>query len=289
MTSPLPPVVGSSPFPFPLPSFSPFPHNPPTNPNPSPLPFSIPSIPPSTGSNLFNWPSSSPAPLFPGMTTGHPFPTSTTPLAPLLHPHTTGLTPLIPLPLDASAHTASSHPLVASGEKGEYGDLTRGLESVSQGLDRCLSVLQEIRRLEEGLFGPTQFEGTEQGGQDRTEGMEVGLLGGLSKLELLHLEYTQLISSLIALSITTHLSSLPSPLSQALPSPPQSQSQSDPTSEPSNPAESSDNTQAPPQPSGPVTVDDITVWAEQRANLEFNRREAVRVSAKTVLDVLSKR
>jgi hypothetical protein len=37
------------------------------------------------------------------------------------------------------------------------------------------------------------------------------------------------------------------------------------------------------------TLEELTTFAERQANLEFNRREAIRVSAKTVLDVLGKR
>lgn len=67
------------------------------------------------------------------------------------------------------------------GSGGEWGQLNEGLRVVQDGIDRCLALLQEIKRLEEGLF----VVGAISGGEDtsgRSEGMQVGM-GGLSRLE----------------------------------------------------------------------------------------------------------
>lgn len=122
----------------------------------------------------------------------------------------------------------------------------------------------------------------------------------------------QLLSNLQNIATTTLIGALPSPLSQALPVPtnanatPHILAERSTTAAPSDPAASA----APPSsdPAQPVqpetiasadvgnapadrlpTIEEITAFAERQANLEFNRREAIRVSAKTVLDVLGKR
>lgn len=81
---------------------------------------------------------------------------------------------------------------------------------------------------------------------------------------------TQLLHSLIAISTSSLVSSLPS----------------------SFPLPSSNDTTG----SGVVdlngtssNLDGLIAFAEAKANLEFNRKEAVKTSAKTVLDVLMKR
>jgi hypothetical protein len=74
-----------------------------------------------------------------------------------------------------------------------------------------------------------------------------------------------LLNSLIAISTSSLVGSLPSPLP--------------------NPQRSSETEGA----ASATTIDDLVQYAETRANLEFNRKEAVRTSAQTVLDVLMKR
>jgi len=65
----------------------------------------------------------------------------------------------------------------ANGPTGEMDGISQmkaGLEALSAGVERAMVVLQEIKRMEDGLF-----VGTDAG---RSEGMECGL-GGLSRLE----------------------------------------------------------------------------------------------------------
>ena len=97
---------------------------------------------------------------------------------------------------------------------------------------------------------------------------------------------TQLLSTLLSLSTTSLASSLPCPLSDAVPStlihPPKSSDVPNPNDSQTRPATNG--------PAGALpTIEDLTAYAEKRANLEFNRRESVRVASKTVLDVLNKR
>jgi hypothetical protein len=70
---------------------------------------------------------------------------------------------------------------------------------------------------------------------------------------------TQMLHSLIAISTSSLTGALPIPLSAALPS---------------------------NLSSTPLKMQDLTVWAEERAGLEFSRRESVRAAAKGVEDVL---
>jgi hypothetical protein len=62
----------------------------------------------------------------------------------------------------------------AGGSLDGIGQMKAGLETLSVGLDRAMVILQEIRRMDDGLF-----VGSEAG---RSEGMDCGL-GGLSRLE----------------------------------------------------------------------------------------------------------
>jgi len=70
----------------------------------------------------------------------------------------------------------------------------------------------------------------------------------------------QLLNSLITLSTSSLLGALPVPLSTAL--------------------QSSTNSRDSP------SVAELTIWEENRAGLEFSRREAVRASGRAVLDVM---
>ena len=62
----------------------------------------------------------------------------------------------------------------AQTELDAVGQMKAGLEALSAGVDRAMVVLQEIRRMEDGLFVGSQA--------GRSEGMECGI-GGLSRLE----------------------------------------------------------------------------------------------------------
>jgi hypothetical protein len=53
---------------------------------------------------------------------------------------------------------------------------------VEQGIERCIALLGEIKRLEDGLFVVESTGGGDAKARGRTEGMEIGM-GGLSRLE----------------------------------------------------------------------------------------------------------
>ncbi|WWD16866.1 hypothetical protein CI109_101298 [Kwoniella shandongensis] len=133
-------------------------------------------------------------------------------------------------------------------------DLIRGLQDAESMLVRLEHVLEEVKEVEGRVF-----DGAQEGDMTRIEG--------------LHTECTQLLISLITLSQSHHFG--------ALPTLPSSITTSDPTpsaaiSEPANNL----------SPSAAPTLSELTRWAEERASLEFTRREGLKAGSKAVLDVL---
>ncbi|WVN87234.1 uncharacterized protein L203_102411 [Cryptococcus depauperatus CBS 7841] len=116
---------------------------------------------------------------------------------------------------------------------GEGDKLARELDAADSILVRMEELVGEIRRLESQVFNKES---------------EIG------KLEGLHLEYTQLLLSL--------LSSSQNNLSAALPVLKTTQGETAPS------------------------IEELTKWAGDRAALEFSRREALRAGGRAVLDIL---
>jgi len=131
-------------------------------------------------------------------------------------------------------------------------------------VERAEVVLGEMGRIERGLFG-VQGEGDGEG-----MGGSSGV-GGVSRLELLQLEYHQLLQAVTLLSTTHLFGALPLPLSTT------------------STSTSSTTTNANPGSEGEAalpSIVELTTWAESRAAIEFGRREGVRGASRAVFDVL---
>ncbi|KAK8861233.1 hypothetical protein IAR55_002052 [Kwoniella newhampshirensis] len=155
-----------------------------------------------------------------------------------------------------------------SGQGGDGGLLIGGMADAEVMLSRLEGVLAELKLLEGRVF-----TGAQEGDGARIQG--------------LHAEYTQVLISLITLS-QTHLFG-------ALPALPSSPTHADPhphaniAVDPSSDVNGGLQNEAVPNPSSAPTAPtfaELTRWAEDRASLEFTRREALKAGSKAVLDVL---
>jgi hypothetical protein len=215
-------------------------------------------LPPLSANSPYPFPSFIPSPAALPADSPFPFP---------------GLTPIPPQPQPAPSQTASIRP---PASEVNLEDMSRALGEVGRMLERAEEVLREIGRLDGGFFG------------EEREGMQLGLeglprlQGGAGRYEcddwltgrhecfisnvscFLRIGFhqrscvpdVQLLHSLIPLATSSLLGALPVPLSPA----PLSQSS--------------------------PSMTELASWAEERAGLEFGRREAVRASSRAVLDVL---
>ncbi|WVQ83451.1 hypothetical protein IAT38_005592 [Cryptococcus sp. DSM 104549] len=149
------------------------------------------------------------------------------------------------------------------GAQTEQDGLVRGLGEAEEMLRRMEVVTGEIEGIEKGVFGAASGSGDGS--------------GELGRLEQLHMEYTQLLLNLFNLSQSNLFGALPCTFPPAEPL-------SAPTTDPAKPPSPSEAAPAAPAPQ--PTLPDLTKWAEERASLEFSRREALRAGGKAVLDVL---
>ncbi|WWC59859.1 uncharacterized protein I303_102421 [Kwoniella dejecticola CBS 10117] len=184
---------------------------------------------------------------------------------------------------NANAHTNTNSTLnpvlaglngvngVNGGNGGNKESLVLGLNELENTLSKLEELLGEMREIESRVF----------------EGAKVG---DEEKLIALHTEYNQSLQNIISLSQSTLVASLPLITSAPAPRPFTDNTLGVAGENPSpnpNPNPSSQPTlNDTPTNSSNLTIADLSKWSEERAALEFTRRENTKVAAKSVVDIL---
>ncbi|WVW79887.1 hypothetical protein I302_101857 [Kwoniella bestiolae CBS 10118] len=166
-------------------------------------------------------------------------------------PNTSAL--LASVGLSVGGNTGNANGTTQHGQTGtSRAGLLAGLDEMESMLTRIEGILEEITEIEGRVF-----EGMKKGDEQR--------------LIALHTEYSQTLQNILSISSTNLTSSLPIiPASYFTPPP------SMPT----------DGTAVQPNSQNNLTISDLAKWSEDKASMEFSKRENLRAGGKAVLDIL---